>query len=87
MRASHVVYEAPAVFDDLIEVFIRTKRIGTTSVTGECAAYRVEDDTLMCTAEQTMVLVEIGGRRPVPVPDEYRRAVAEFEGAALEAVG
>ena len=83
MRASHVVYEAPAVFDDLLEVFIRTKRIGTTSVTSACAAYRVEDDTLMCTAEQTIVLVDVANRRPIRVPDEYRRAVAEFEGADL----
>ena len=86
MRASHVAYEAPAVFDDLLEIFIRTKRIGTTSETTDCAAYRVSDDALMCTAEQTMVLVDIAGRRPVPVPDEYRRSVAEFEGGELEAV-
>ena len=86
MRASHVVYEAPAVFDDLLEIFIRTKRIGRTSVTSECAAYRVEDDVLMCTAEQTMVLIDVAGHRPVAVPDEYRSRVAEFEGAGLEAV-
>ena len=86
MRASHVVYEAPAVFDDLLEVFIRTRRIGRSSVTSECAAYRVEDDVLMCTAEQTIVLIDVAGHRPVPVPDEYRSRVVEFEGAELEAV-
>ena len=85
MRASSVAYEAPARFDDLLEIFIRTKRIGRTSVASECVAYRIEDDTLMCTAEQTMVLVDIEARRPVPVPDTYRRAVAEFEGLELEA--
>jgi acyl-CoA thioester hydrolase len=86
MRASSVSYEAPARFDDLLEIFIRTKRIGRTSVASECVAYRIEDDTLMCTAEQTMVLVDIEARRPVPVPDTYRRAVAEFEGLELEAI-
>jgi acyl-CoA thioester hydrolase len=86
MRASSVFYEAPARFDDLLEIFIRTKRIGRTSVASECVAYRIEDDTLMCTAEQTMVLVDIEARRPVPVPDTYRRAVAEFEGLELEAI-
>jgi acyl-CoA thioester hydrolase len=84
MRAAHVVYEAPARFDDLLEVFVRTKRIGRTSVTGEYAVYRVEDDLLMCTAEQTLVLVDLGERRPAPVPDSYRGAVAAFEGADLE---
>ena len=28
MRACEVVYEAPARFDDLLEVFVRTKRLG-----------------------------------------------------------
>src|SRR5919108_2017043 len=35
MRAATVVYEAPARFDDLLEVFVRTSRIGRTSVTNE----------------------------------------------------
>jgi acyl-CoA thioester hydrolase len=84
IRASHVVYEAPARFDDLLEVFIRTKRIGRTSATAEFSAYRVDDDVLMCTAEQTFVLVDLAERRPSPIADGYRRAVADFEGADLE---
>lgn len=84
MRASAVVYEAPAGFDDLLEVFIRTRRLGRTSMTGEYAAYRVADDVLMCTAEQTLVLVDLDERRPIPIPDDYRRVVEDFEGADLE---
>ena len=84
MRASQVVYEAPARFDDLIEVFVRTKRIGRTSVTWEFCAYRVEDDSLLCTAEQTLVLIELEVRRPTPIPERFRGAVAAFEGADVE---
>ena len=84
MRASNVLYEAPAVFDDLLEVFVRTRRIGRTSITSEYCAVRVADDVLMCTAEQTLVLVDMGDRRPTPIPDGYRRIVEEFEGADLE---
>jgi acyl-CoA thioester hydrolase len=84
MRASDVLYEAPARFDDLLEVFVRTRRIGRTSLTSEYHAYRVEDDALMCTAEQTLVLVDLAARRPVPVPETYRSAVTDFEGADLE---
>jgi acyl-CoA thioester hydrolase len=84
MRACNVLYEAPARFDDLIEVFVRTKRIGRSSVINEFAAYRVGDDALMCTAEQTLVLVDLAERRPHPVPDDYRERVAAFEGADLE---
>jgi acyl-CoA thioester hydrolase len=84
MRASNVLYEAPARFDDLLEVFVRTKRIGTSSMTNEYATYRVDDDVLMCTAEQTMVLVELEARCPTPIPESYRDAIASFEGADLE---
>ena len=79
MRASTVEYFAPAQFDDLIEVFIRLKRIGRTSATYECAAYRVADDVLMVTAEQTLVLVDLEQRRPATIPDWYREAIRKFE--------
>jgi acyl-CoA thioester hydrolase len=84
MRACHVVYEAPARFDDLLEVFIRTSRIGRTSATAEFSAYRIEDEVLMCTAEHTYVLVDLAERRPTLIPEPYRRAVADFEGADVE---
>jgi acyl-CoA thioester hydrolase len=84
MRALSVVYEAPARFDDLLEVFIRTSRIGRSSLTNEFCALH-EDGTLMCTAEQTLVRVDLGERRPVPIPEEIREAIASFEGADLEA--
>jgi acyl-CoA thioester hydrolase len=80
MRAMSVEYEAPAVFDDLIEVFIRTSRIGRSSATVECAAYRVADDRLMCTAVQTLVLIEVNGRHPTPIAADYRDAIDAFEG-------
>lgn len=84
MRSSTVVYEAPARFDDLMEVFVRTKRIGVTSITYELCAHRVEDDALMCRAEQTLVLVAVPERRPTPISDAYRRTVAAFEGSDVE---
>jgi len=84
MRAASVLYEAPARFDDLLEVFVRTKRIGRTSLTVAFCAVRADDGELMCTAEQTLVLVDLGGRQPVPVPESYRAAIAGFEGVDLE---
>ena len=62
MRASSIEYTAPAMFDDLIEVFIRISRLGRTSVTYEFAAFRVEDD---------LVLVD---READPRPRRPRRA-------------
>ena len=85
MRASDVEYRAPAVFDDLLEIFVRTARIGRTSTTFECAAYRMEDDLLMVTASQTLVLVDLDERRPAEIPQAYRELIRGFEGEDLEA--
>jgi acyl-CoA thioester hydrolase len=84
MRALTVEYLAPARFDDLLEIFIRMRRIGRSSATYEFAAYRVADDTLMVTAQQTLVLVDLEQRRALPIPDGIREPIAAFEGADLE---
>jgi acyl-CoA thioester hydrolase len=85
MRASTVEYHAPARFDDLLEIFVRAARIGRTSATFECSAYRMDDDQLMVTATQTMVLVDRAARRPAEIPQAYRELIRAFEGQDLEA--
>ena len=84
MRASDIEYLAPARFDDLLEVFIRVSRIGRTSATYEMAAYRVEDDELMVTAHQTLVLVDLAARKAAPVTEVFREKIRSFEGDDCE---
>ena len=84
MRACTIDYLAPARFDDLVEVFVRVCRIGRTSVTYECAAYRIEDDVHMVTAHQTLVLVELATHTASPVPESFRETIRAFEGSDLE---
>ena len=78
-------YHAPARFDDLLKIFVRVARIGRTSTTYECAAYRMDDDELMVTARQTLVLVDVAERRAREIPDDYRELIRSFEGDDLEA--
>jgi acyl-CoA thioester hydrolase len=84
MRASSIEYFAPARFDDMLEIFTRAARMGTTSVTCECAAYRVADDVLLATARQTVVLIETAERRAARVPEWYREQIRAFEGADVD---
>jgi acyl-CoA thioester hydrolase len=84
MRASALEYLAPARFDDLVEVFVRVARIGRTSTTYDFAAYRLEDDALMVTAKQTLVLVDLDERRAAPIPDDYKATITRFEGLDCE---
>ena len=83
MRASSVEYFAPAQFDDLIEIFIRMRKIGRTSASYECAAYRVDDDVLMVTATQTLVSVDLERRQAFEIPSDFREVVRAYEGADL----
>jgi len=86
MRSLEVTYEAPARFDELLDVHVRTTRIGHSSVTVEGAAYRLDDHRLMCTARMTLVLIDVATRRPAPVPEDYRQAIATFEGDGVAVV-
>ncbi len=85
MRACTIEYLAPAVFDDVVEVRVRVARIRRTSATWEFAAYRQKDDVLLVNATQTLVLVDLDERKPVPIPDSYREAIRAFEGDSLAA--
>ena len=60
------------------------RKIGRTSASYECAAYRVEDDVLMVTATQTLVLIDLAERRARTIPDWYRDAMRAFEGDDCE---
>jgi acyl-CoA thioester hydrolase len=79
MRAVTVDYVAGARFDDLLEVFVRVERIGTTSITYDHAVYRTEDDTLMSTAKATLVCIALDERRAVPVPAAFREQIEAFQ--------
>ena len=79
-RACTVEYHAPATFDDELELYIRVARIGRTSATYECAAYKAEDGTLLMTATQTLVLVDLDERKPCQIPQGFRDTIRAFEG-------
>jgi acyl-CoA thioester hydrolase len=83
MRALTIQYVAPARFDDLLEIFVRVERIGTTSITYDHAAYRLNDDgddeTLMATAKATLVCIALDERKAVPVPEIFRERIDAFQ--------
>jgi acyl-CoA thioester hydrolase len=85
MRASNVEYLAPARFDDPLEVFVRVAAVGRTSMTYEYAAYRISenDELLMVTAAQTVVLIDHANRKPMPIPDSLRELLDAFEKGGL----
>jgi acyl-CoA thioester hydrolase len=84
MRANDVEYFAPARFDDELEIYVRVSRVGRTSVTFQFSVHKIPGETLMVTAHQTLVYVDLEERQPVPIPNDYRASVVEFEGGDVE---
>jgi len=72
MRANDVEYFAPARFDDELEIHVRIARVGRTSLTYEFAAHKLPEGTLLVTAHQTLVYVDLAARAALPIPDEYK---------------
>jgi acyl-CoA thioester hydrolase len=76
---SHCRHYAPAHFDDLLNVHTRLGQIGKSSLTFEFSIYKQPSDQLVATGHIVAVNVDQATRRPVPVPEALRRAVAQFE--------
>ena len=71
MRANDVEYFAPAMFDDEVEIHVRVGRVGRTSITYEFEAHKLPEGTLMVTAHQTLVYVDLAAHEAMPIPDDY----------------
>jgi acyl-CoA thioester hydrolase len=82
MRAFDIEYHAPATFDDVLEVFCRVARVGTTSIQFEFDVVKVGAegaDQHLASATQTMVNIDLQARRPVPIDDRMRAIIEAFE--------
>jgi acyl-CoA thioester hydrolase len=80
MRAFDIEYHAPARFDDVLEVFCRVAKLGRTSMTFEFAVVLADgSDTILATATQVMVNVDLDARRPEVIEDSVRAVIEAFE--------
>ncbi|MCZ4496301.1 MAG: thioesterase [Thermoleophilia bacterium] len=83
MRAFNIEYHAPAKFDDVLEVFTRVARIGSSSLTFEFAVVLADGtDTLLATATQTLVNVDLEAHAPLAIHADVRARVEKLEAAA-----
>lgn len=65
-------------FPDVIEVGLATSRIGTSSISYRLGLFRAGDPRLRALAHFVHVYVDADTRRPVPIPDVIRTAVADL---------
>ncbi len=73
VNASAEFFE-PFVYGDVAEVEVWASRVGRSSVTFEYRLRRARDGRLCATATLVQVAMNLDGRRPVPLPEDLRRA-------------
>ncbi|ADP69530.1 thioesterase superfamily protein [Rhodomicrobium vannielii ATCC 17100] len=69
-------YRAPITFPEAVTAGIRVARIGTSSVRYEIGLFRKDEDSACAEGHFIHVYVDRATRRPVPLPEALRAALA-----------
>ena len=72
-----VDFRGSAVADDIIDLAVRIKRFGSSSLTSECAIFR--GDELLTVVTISYVHFAVATRRPAPLQQLFKDMVAAFE--------
>ena len=75
-------FKSPAKFDDVLEVYARVSKLGTTSLTFEFEIYVEGEDRLIGSATSLYVCVDPKTLKSTPVPDLLRERISEIEETA-----
>ena len=78
--SSSARFHAPARYNDVLEIGVRVAHVGETSYRFEFLITNKRTATLLATGQLTLVWLD-DDFLPTPIPDDFRRAVAEFESA------
>jgi acyl-CoA thioester hydrolase len=73
-------FKSPARFDEVLEVYTRISRIGTTGLTFEFEIYPKGEERLVGSATSLYVCIDPNTMRSTPVPDSLRECIGRFEG-------
>lgn len=76
----HADFLAPIFYGDPVVVETRVAHVGQKSFTLQQRAVNGQTGALLCECATVMVCFSLREQASAPVPDEYRAAVARFEG-------
>jgi acyl-CoA thioester hydrolase len=71
-------YHKPLAFPDVIDAGLRVARLGTSSVRHEIGLFRAGDTEPAATGHFIHVFVDRETRRPAPIPEHIRTALARL---------
>lgn len=79
---SHCRYDAPLAFPDLVHAGLRVGKLGNSSVRYEVGLFRENDPRPAAEGWFVHVFVDRETRRPAPLPDALRAALAALQPAS-----
>jgi len=74
-----VEYHSPAKFDDELEVYVRTSRIGRSSMDAYSEIYLKNSDKLITSATSTLVNTDQTTMKSAPLPDSLLQKINALE--------
>jgi len=76
-------YRRQVTFPDTIHIGSKVTRIGRTSLAMEHALVSQASRAIVAESKSTLVVYDYAASRPVPIPDQVRRAIEAIEGKPL----
>ena len=77
-------FRSPILFSDIVEVGSRVDWLGTTSIGMSHELTAAAGGRELARSSSVLVTYDYQQSRPMPVPDDWRRALVTYEGHALE---
>ena len=82
MADVHMTFKKAIQFGDPIRVGVRISRLGNKSMQSEYCIEDSRDGSIYATGASVLVAYDYRNERSVPIPEEWRRVIMEFEGMA-----
>ncbi len=79
---AQVTFRRPILLENKVKVGVRIPRLGNKSFPMEYRLEDAESGELFATGQTVQVCYDYQAQRTIPIPDEWRRVIAAFEGFA-----
>jgi len=81
---AEVEYHSPACFDDELEVYVRTRRIGHSSMTIYFEIYKKHSDQLITSANSILANADQTNMKSIALPEDFIEKICAVEVTAVE---
>ena len=80
-----ITFRKAIQFGDPIRIGVRISKVGIKSMTSEYCIEDARDESIFATGSSVLVAYDYHNRRSVPIPEEWRKVILQFEGTTEKA--